>query len=106
MSLPEDLPSSTPGRSAPAARDEASWDNFRRLLDEQNTWPTTYLMKFIVPAAQLPEAERRFAGHALTLRPSTKGSYVSVSLDAAVASADEVVALYKAAGTIDGALLL
>jgi len=103
VTLPED-PSSSPGRSA--ARDEAWWTNFRDLLDQQNTWPTAFPMKFIVPVAQLPEAEARFAGHALALRPSAKGSYVSVSLDPVVASADEVVALYEAAGSIEGAVLL
>ncbi|MBE2186520.1 MAG: DUF493 domain-containing protein, partial [Rhodothermales bacterium] len=35
-----------------------------------------------------------------------KGAYVSVSLEPVVASADEVVALYEAAGTIPGAVLL
>jgi len=63
-------------------------------------------MKFIVPADKVLEAETRFAGHMLVLRPSSKGAYVSVSLEPVVASADEVVALYEAAGAIDGAVLL
>ncbi|MBE2185144.1 MAG: DUF493 family protein, partial [Rhodothermales bacterium] len=80
--------------SESTARDAAWWANFRRLLDDQNTWPAAFPMKFIVPADQVSEAEARFASHILALRPSSKGAYVSVSLEPVVASADEVVALY------------
>lgn len=96
--------SESPAESA--ARDAAWWANFRRLLDEQNTWPAVFPMKFIVPAEHVAEAERRFDGHSIQLRPSSKGTYVSVSLEPVVASADEVVALYEAAGAIPGAVLL
>lgn len=92
--------------SASTARDAAWWANFRRLLDEQNTWPAPFPMKFIVPAERVADAEHRFAGHTLALRTSSKGTYVSVSLEPVVASADEVVALYEAAGAILGAVLL
>lgn len=86
--------------------DAAWWDHFRRLLDEQTTWPVRFPMKFIVPADKVAEAEARFEGHTLRLRPSSKGTFVSVSLDPEVASADDVVALYQAAGAIEGAVLL
>lgn len=92
--------------SSGAAPDAAWWDRFRRLLDDQNEWPAAFPMKFIVPADKLGEARARFAVYALAERPSSKGSYVSVSLSPVVASADEVVALYEAAGAIDGAVLL
>ncbi len=84
----------------------ADLDRFRLLLDEQNDWPGEYLFKFIVPRSGLDEITALFESHPVSVRASRKGNYVSVSARIVVASSDEVVAIYLAAGEVEGVISL
>lgn len=82
------------------------WANFERLLDEQNDWPTTFLFKFIVPLEQMPAFQALFEGEAMTTRASSKGNYISVTMQPVVDSADAVRRVYERAGQIKGVVSL
>ncbi|QXD16838.1 DUF493 domain-containing protein [Rhodocaloribacter litoris] len=88
------------------AQGEAWWDRFRTLLDEDNDWPSEYLFKFIVPKARLEDVKAVFGDHPVEVRASTRGNYMSVTARMTVSSSDEVVAIYAAAGKVEGIISL
>ena len=90
----------------PRAKGEAWWNKFQGLLDEQNEWPTEYLFKFIVPSEELGEMRRVLGDDRFKVRSSSKGNYVSVTLRRRVASSEEVVAVYKSVGDVEGVIAL
>ncbi len=92
--------------SSPAHADASWWHNFRALLDEQNEWPTEYLFKFIVPRAALDEMKAVFGAHPVTVRASSKGKYLSVTARMQMDSSAAVVAVYTAAGRVEGVIAL
>jgi uncharacterized protein len=83
------------------------WANFRQLLDSQVEWPSEYLFKFIVPKRQLDEMKNIFdKEEQLVVRASSKGKYLSVTARVMVDSSDDVIAIYTAAGAIEGIISL
>jgi len=83
------------------------WANFRQLLDSQVEWPSEYLFKFIVPKTQLDEVKNVFdRQEELVVRASSKGKYLSVTARVMVDSSDDVIAIYTAAGAIEGVISL
>ncbi len=90
----------------PTEDSRAWWEQFQRLLDEQNEWPASYLFKFIAPKAVLEQVKATFGDHPVTVRASKKGNYLSVSARLEVASSDDVIAIYKTAGSIPGVISL
>ncbi len=82
------------------------WDNFQKLLDEDNDWPGEYLFKFIVPSSQVDEVERLFNRLPVQVKESSRGNYMSVTARVNVQSSDEVIAIYTAAAEIEGIILL
>lgn len=85
---------------------EAWWQHFRRLLDDQNDWPAKYTFKFIAPHQELDDLRSVFGDEPVKVRASSKGNYVSVTAHLEMASSQEVVAIYKEAGKIDGVISL
>jgi len=83
---------------------------FRDLLNENTTWPSVYLFKFICPsdASTVAEVKALFHGNAVDLvrRNSNKGNYVSITVKTRMRSADEVIACYEKAGHIKGLMAL
>jgi len=90
----------------PAGLVRADMDRFQALLDDQNDWPGEYLFKFIVPRSGLDEITALFGDSQFSVRASRRGNYVSVSARIVVASSDEVVAIYLAAGEVEGVISL
>lgn len=87
-------------------KDRAWWDNFQRLLDDQVDWPSEYLFKFIAPQDSLDDLKSVFGTYPVQVRPSSKGNYASVTARMEMHSSDEVIAVYKAAGSVDGVISL
>ncbi|MCB0336555.1 MAG: DUF493 family protein [Bdellovibrionales bacterium] len=85
---------------------KTDFDNLQKLLDQQLEWPALYLFKFIVPQAVKDELLSLFSEFELTLKDSSKGSYVSVSFRAEVTSSAEVVEFYRKAEQVDGVMIL
>ncbi len=91
----------------PRSPDNAEWwVRFRKLLDEQNEWPTTYLFKFIAPKEQSADLQAVFEGEEITVRASSKGNYQSITSHVRVKSAEHVVTLYRRASAIEGVISL
>ncbi|GMQ81680.1 MAG: DUF493 domain-containing protein [Rhodothermia bacterium] len=82
------------------------WTNFRLLLANQSDWPTDYLYKFIVPKAGLEALKNVFGDARIIVRASKRGKYLSVTSRMPANSPDEVIAVYKDAGKIDGVISL
>ena len=90
---------------APTPRDDW-WERFQTLLDDQNSWPTEYTFKFIAPAEKVDELKAVVGQVDLAVRESRKGNYLSVTAVMNMHSSEEVVAVYKAAGGIEGVISL
>lgn len=89
-----------------AEDDDAWWDRFKELLDDQNDWPTQYTFKFIAPAPRVEELKEVFGDHPVRVRESSKGNYMSVTAHLRMSSSDEVVAIYEEASSVEGVISL
>jgi len=85
---------------------EEWWQRFQGLLDDQNTWPSEYLFKFIVPRSSQPLLEAIFGESPIKVRASSKGKYVSVTASIMMESSDAVIEVYRKAGKIPGVVSL
>ncbi|MFA0961606.1 DUF493 family protein [Roseivirga sp. BDSF3-8] len=82
------------------------FDSFQQKLDDQFSWPTLYMFKFIVPAGKEGEVEALFPKNESTNKPSKNGNYISVTTKAMMPSSDEVIRIYKEATGIEGLIAL
>lgn len=82
------------------------WSNFKQLLDDNNEWPVVYLFKFIVPKDGMDALKQVFEDHEIDIKASTKGNYLSLTTRIHVESSDDVVAIYRAAGEVEGVIAL
>ncbi|MCB0421843.1 MAG: DUF493 domain-containing protein [Bdellovibrionales bacterium] len=76
------------------------------LLEDQHTFPTEYLFKFIVPKNHEFMVRDLFDEGQIDTRPSSKGTYVSVSILITMHSADAIISIYKKAEGIPGLISL
>jgi len=90
----------------PQPVDEARLQKMAEMLDQQSTWPTDYLYKFIVPIGLLDEVKALFPEVALKVRESRTGKYVSVSALQKVDSSEAVIAVYRRAALVPGLIAL
>lgn len=84
---------------------------FEKLYEQldQQEWPRMYFFKFIAPSdsrtialiTALFEDENN-----ITLRPSTKGNYTSISIKEVMMSAADVINKYEKAAEIKGVISL
>ena len=79
---------------------------FKAKLDDIHSFPTQYMFKIIVKGEKISEVEALFPKETLTLKPSSKGSYTSVTAKLKMASSDEVIDVYEKAHHIEGIIAL
>lgn len=79
---------------------------FKAKLDDIHSFPTQYMFKFIVKGEKISDVESLFPKEALTLKPSSKGNYTSVTAKLKMASSDAVIEIYEKAHNIDGIIAL
>ena len=80
---------------------------FKELLNQEYSWPARYTFKFILPAGEEKAIEAIFKKDVeIKKKPSSGGKYTSITIYTTMASADEIVTLYKAAATISGIISL
>jgi putative lipoic acid-binding regulatory protein len=79
---------------------------FKEKLASSSTFPTRYLFKFIVPAGKEPQIAALFPGEEVLLKPSSGGKYISTTIHKWVDDADQILALYEKAATIEGLISL
>ena len=79
---------------------------FKAKLDDIHQFPTVYMFKFIVKGDKLTEVESLFPKEALSLKPSSKGNYTSVTAKLNMDSSDAVIEVYEKAHRIEGIIAL
>ncbi len=86
------------------------YERLKKQLEEDTTWPSPYLFKFIVPANLGPIAEIRaiFDGTdaEITSRDSSRGNYSSLSIKVMMDSPEAVVKKYLEVSKVEGVLSL
>lgn len=89
---------------------EAFYDSLRDKLEQNHDFPEQYLFKFIISSNQekLTEIYRLFDGleYSAITRDSRNNKYISLSINAFVLDANQVVDIYQKAGRLEGVLML
>jgi|CXWL01.1.fsa_nt_gi putative lipoic acid-binding regulatory protein len=76
-------------------------------LDAYYDWPCVYLFKFIAPRDRAGEVlELLAASGSIRTRESSGGRYLSVTAELPMANSEEVLAIYRRAGAIEGVVSL
>lgn len=86
--------------------DQSNIESFREKLDQTYSWPALYMFKFIVPSEKKEELKALFPNHSVTERPSSKGTYISVTIEMMLPSSQAVIDVYVRAYTVKGILSL
>ena len=92
---------------------ENSEEFYKRLriqLEENSSWPSTYLYKFIVPTDQT-KIDQIYAifdqnGAVIESKKSKNGNYTSVSITVTMKDPDEVIAKYIEVSAVEGVISL
>lgn len=90
---------------------EAFYEQLRKRLSDTSSWPGEYLYKFIIPSDnhKIAEIEAIFdgLGAVINTTPSSKGKYVSISINVRMKDPDTVIAKYKEVGEkVEGVISL
>ena len=80
--------------------------DFGELLDSQYNWPAEYLFKFIVNTEFKEKLIELFQPHKVIEKPSSKGTYVSITARVLMRNAKEVMDLYEKASKIETVISL
>lgn len=79
-------------------------------LEQNNSWPSDYLYKFIVPTAKdkIDQINRIFdnTGAVIESKRSKKGKYTSISVMVNLKNPDAVIQKYKEVGKVEGVISL
>ena len=86
------------------------YNRLREQLENDTSWPTDYLFKFIVPASleKIAEIEAVFdnMNAELQTRDSSKGTYTSISVKVNLDSPDAVIEKYLQVSKVEGVISL
>jgi len=86
------------------------YERLRKQLEEDTSWPSPYLFKFIVPSELEKIAEIRAAFDGLdaqiTTRDSIKGNYTSITITVTLESPEQVINKYQKISTVEGVISL
>lgn len=80
--------------------------SFKDKLEEQSSFPTLYMFKFIVPSGKEHEVANLLPNNEMTLKVSAKGNYVSATIKAMMPSSDSIIEVYLQAAEIEGVISL
>ncbi len=87
---------------------EPNYDELRKKLD-QESWPSVYMFKFIVPSDnhKIAMIESFFEDDAeIVLQPSSHGKYTSVTIRQVMLGSEAIIDVYKKAGAVEGIISL
>jgi uncharacterized protein len=79
---------------------------FKEKLEEQTSFPTLYMFKFIVPSGKENEVALLLPNNKMSLKHSAKGKYVSATIKAMMPSSDAILDVYEKASKIEGVISL
>src|SRR4051812_26295666 len=86
--------------------DNEKLKTLKDLLDKEYDWPADYLFKFIVTQGQAEQVTSMFTSGEISVRESSKGKYISVSIQIMMNSSDEIIHIYEKAARIPGVIAL
>lgn len=81
-------------------------ESFQSKLESEHDFPGMYMFKFIVPSQKKEEVLEVLPEGDLSFKPSSKNTYVSITLKAQMQTSDEVLFVYKEAHKIEGIVAL
>ncbi len=84
----------------------SSIPDFKRQLDEQHSFPTIYMFKFIVPSGKENQVIDLLPDGDVTSKPSREGNYVSVTARLMMPSSEDVIEIYNKTHGIEGLIAL
>ncbi len=84
----------------------SSFESLKVALDAHVQWPTTYVFKFIVPAAELNHLLALLDPLPYSTRESRTGRYVSVTSEVEMESSEHVIAVYRRMSAVKGLMSL
>ena len=76
------------------------------VLDETQTFPMSYLFKFIVPLSEIHHILLILDGMEIEQKASSKGNYISVSGRLMANTSDDIIKIYRRASQIKGVISL
>lgn len=79
---------------------------FKDKLEAQTTFPTLYMFKFIVPNGSELQVAALLPNNKMTLKHSSKGTYVSATIKAMMPNSDSILDIYEKASNIEGVISL
>ena len=89
---------------------EEFYERLRIQLEDNSTWPSTYLYKFIVPTdqAKIDQIYDIFDqnGAVIESKKSKNGNYTSVSITVTMKDPDAVIAKYIEVSAVEGVISL
>ncbi|RXP57632.1 DUF493 family protein [Lutibacter sp. HS1-25] len=89
---------------------KAFYDKLKTDLNQDTTFPSKYLFKFIVPSSEVAIQQIEdlfdFGGAVINKNVSKTGKFTSVSIQVIMDSADAVIEKYRAAEKIEGIISL
>ncbi|WP_373520552.1 DUF493 family protein [Aquiflexum sp.] len=80
--------------------------SFKEKLEAQNSFPSLYMFKFIVPNGRETEVAALLPNNKMTLKTSSKGKYVSATIKALMPNSDAILDIYEKAAKIEGVISL
>ncbi|MCB9062803.1 MAG: DUF493 family protein [Halobacteriovoraceae bacterium] len=85
---------------------DANYSRLKQLLENQNTWPSKYVFKFVVPSQGLSDIKDLLPDHDLMERPSRTGKYVAITFTNEFQNSEEIINVYKKVSNIEGIIQL
>ena len=82
------------------------YSDFIKQLEDQHTWPSEYMFKFIVPRNSEEEVRNIFQDQELLARESSNGNYTSITVKMVINATSEVIKIYEEAYKIEGIISL
>ena len=84
----------------------SSIPDFKRKLEEQHSFPTIYMFKFIIPSGREGEVIRLLPDGDITSKLSKEGKYTSITARLMMSTSDEVIEIYNNTHSIEGIIAL
>lgn len=87
---------------------EGQFDKLKLQLDQEE-WPSLYMFKFIAPSdnhkiAQITSMFNDVSD--INMRPSSKGTYMSISVKEIMMSSESVIKIYEKTALIEGVIII
>ena len=84
----------------------ASLKSFKAALEEEYSFPTEYVFKFIIKSSSKQNVIDLLPDAMIKEKKSAKGKYVSITLTQFVKNSSEIVYIYEKASKIKGVISL